>query len=1092
MTETPKETDEGAETDPPKRRRSRVGRLGVWLVLFPGVLLLIAGIGYLSLSGRPLTLPSFVADRIENELGRRTGGAVEISGVVLEVSEDGLPRVTMRNLEFAGADGSRLGQVNVVSASLAPGALMDRKLAAHSLEVSGAQITLRRAADGNFSLGLGGGGVQQVDDLGAVIARIDAILEDSALSRIGGISAEDLTITLEDVRSGRVWKVTDGRIDVRNDPQLTDVTLRAEVFNGTEDLAAVQLSLVSNKGNRQTSLSAQIEDAHARDIAQQAPALAFMDAIDALVSGSMRAVVAEDGSVESFDASLDIGEGALRPTEAAKPVRFNQARAYMSYDPAKKKIAFQELFAEGNGLRLLGAGHAYLRDFSGPWPGTLLAQVALSEIVAAPEGMFDEAVVFTNGVADLRLRLDPFSVEFGQVVFEADEQRVKAKGRVQVAEDGWTGAVDIKAAELTPKRLMALWPATLAPKTRKWFANNLLDGRINGIEAALRLVPDARPRIGLTFDFEDGKVRFLPRMPPVEDGFGHASIIDTGLSISLSQGVVRDEGGVAADLAGSTFQVFGVFERPGDALLRLKMLSPLATVLRIMNNRPFEVLEDTGLPPDLARATARLEGRVAFPLGRDLKHEDVAFRIGGTLENVQTDTLVPGRILTADRLDVEIVPDLLRLSGPVALDGLAVDATFRQPIGPESTGAVGRVSGQVGLSKRFFETFGIELPSGAVDGVGSGVFTLALEKAKPPEFTLRSDLKGLGVSIPALGWTKPAAEGGTFEIDGRLGAQPEVDRLRLAGQGLDAEGRLSLGADGKVEALDLPNLTVGAWLDAPARLAFSGNGNPPRVEILDGTIDLRRMPETGGGGGGPVALDLDALVITDTITLTRFKGEVRAGGGIDGRFQARVNGGAPIAGVLVPQRGRTAVRIQGDNAGQILRDARIFRSLDGGSFDLILTPDDTAKGFDGQIEIEGGVLGDQSVLVDMLDAVSVVGIIDQMRGAGVLFDVIEGRFKLSPDRLTLTTGSAVGASLGVSLDGVYDVAAKQLDMQGVISPLYLLNSVGQIFTRRGEGLFGFTFRLRGNADQPRVSVNPLSILTPGMFREIFRRSPPGQ
>jgi hypothetical protein len=92
----------------------------------------------------------------------------------------------------------------------------------------------------------------------------------------------------------------------------------------------------------------------------------------------------------------------------------------------------------------------------------------------------------------------------------------------------------------------------------------------------------------------------------------------------------------------------------------------------------------------------------------------------------------------------------------------------------------------------------------------------------------------------------------------------------------------------------------------------------------------------------------------------------------------------------------------------------------------------------------------------------------------------------------LKRASAVGASLGISLDGAYDLARKRLDMQGVLSPIYLLNSLGQALTRRGEGLFGFTFRLTGLAEKPQVSVNPLSILTPGMFREIFRRPPPGQ
>jgi hypothetical protein len=54
----------------------------------------------------------------------------------------------------------------------------------------------------------------------------------------------------------------------------------------------------------------------------------------------------------------------------------------------------------------------------------------------------------------------------------------------------------------------------------------------------------------------------------------------------------------------------------------------------------------------------------------------------------------------------------------------------------------------------------------------------------------------------------------------------------------------------------------------------------------------------------------------------------------------------------------------------------------------------------------------------------------------------------------------------------------------------MLNGIGGIFTRQGEGLFGFNFTLTGTTSAPDVGVNPLSVLTPGMFREIFRRPPP--
>jgi hypothetical protein len=68
---------------------------------------------------------------------------------------------------------------------------------------------------------------------------------------------------------------------------------------------------------------------------------------------------------------------------------------------------------------------------------------------------------------------------------------------------------------------------------------------------------------------------------------------------------------------------------------------------------------------------------------------------------------------------------------------------------------------------------------------------------------------------------------------------------------------------------------------------------------------------------------------------------------------------------------------------------------------------------------------------------------------------------------------------------------KQMDMQGVLSPFYFVNALGRLFSPRdGEGLIGFNFTLKGPYDGPDVALNPLSILTPGAFREIFRRPPP--
>ena len=130
-------------------------------------------------------------------------------------------------------------------------------------------------------------------------------------------------------------------------------------------------------------------------------------------------------------------------------------------------------------------------------------------------------------------------------------------------------------------------------------------------------------------------------------------------------------------------------------------------------------------------------------------------------------------------------------------------------------------------------------------------------------------------------------------------------------------------------------------------------------------------------------------------------------------------------------------------------------------------------------------------LASLLQALSVVGILEQLTGEGLFFATVESDFTLRPDDILVRRASAVGPSMSITADGAYDIGTKRMDLQGVISPIYVVNGLfGALFARRDEGLFGFTYTLRGLAADPQVSVNPLSILTPGIFRDIFRKAPP--
>ena len=91
------------------------------------------------------------------------------------------------------------------------------------------------------------------------------------------------------------------------------------------------------------------------------------------------------------------------------------------------------------------------------------------------------------------------------------------------------------------------------------------------------------------------------------------------------------------------------------------------------------------------------------------------------------------------------------------------------------------------------------------------------------------------------------------------------------------------------------------------------------------------------------------------------------------------------------------------------------------------------------------------------------------------------------------THTPAGRAIGATADGYIDRPKDQVALKGSLVPAYGLNSVlgnipllGDVLvSKKGEGIFGVTYSATGNADQPKIDVNPLSVLTPGILRRIF-------
>jgi hypothetical protein len=1079
------------------RRRTRLR--AVFQVLLVGALVLVVLVGGLVVwsTGRDIYAPVWMRTQIETRLAQSMPSTTVAFGDIVMILDEGWrPRVRVRDVRVADSAGAEIVTFSEVRASLAMQPLFSGALELKSLDLSGVIVTLRRSRDGRIALssGAGSGGVaREASNLAQLITELDDVLLLPVLSSLNRVGLRALTLRYEDERAGRAWTADGGRLRMTRDGSDVNFAADLAVLSGGAQAATLEANYTGKIGSSAADFGIKFADVLAADIAEQSPAFAWLGALQAPISGSLRSGVDEGGKISPLSATLQIGAGVIRPNLETQPIPIDGARSYFSYLPEDQKLRFDELSVSSKWGTARLEGEATLTGVDAGALTDLVGQFRLSDITINPSNLYHEPVSIEGAELDFRLKPKPFRLELARLQIADQGQTLTVNGSLNAEPTGWAVRVDAMMEAITPERLLALWPERVAGKTRSWLSQNLIRGALANTVFALRWEPGALPQTYLGFEFDDTDVRFLPNMPPIEQARGHVSLLAKRFVLSVDKGHVTAPEGGQLDIASSAFIIPDVTIRDGTpVVVRLASKSSVTAALSILNRPPLSVMDKANLPVDIATGQADLQATIAFSMVPKGEKAQLEYTAAGQLNGVKTERLVPSRKLEAAALRVVASNREVRISGQGTLDGVPFDVAWAQTLGPDATGS-SRLQGQIELSNSALSAFGVSLPPGSVSGQGTANIQVELPKGEPPAFDLSSDLRGVTLNAPPLSWTKLAQTPGNLRVSGTLGPVPRVEKLEVSGPGLSASGSVALSEARALDRVKLNRLTVGDWLDVPVDLVGRGAGVNVGVEVRGGSLDLRRSqfgPSGSSSASTPITLALDRVRITDTIELNNMQGQFTTSEGLDGAFTGRVNGETPVSGRIVPMDGRSGLRITSDDAGGVFASAGVLRQARGGALDLTLRPVGTGGAFDGTLRVSQISIRDAPVMAALLNAVSIVGLLDELGGTGIFFSEVEGKFRLSPGQITLTEGSAVGPSMGISMDGVFATDTGALSLQGVISPVYLLNGIASFLTRRGEGLIGFNYAVSGLASAPEVSVNALSALAPGMFRNLLRPPPP--
>jgi hypothetical protein len=1078
-------------------RHFLVGLLSLAMGLTVIVVLAVGGLQLMMARG-PLPLPqleTYLARQINMRL---SGETLSIGAISLGSGAGGLAnRVILKEVTLRGADQKTLLKVPEIRTDFSLMNLVRGKIMPSEVEIRGTRIKLVREMDGTIR-------VLRLTDAGEIVfegdllAQLDKILGRDEFKRLKSIALRDTRVSVQDRRSGRSWRVSDSLLALSREGNEFSLRAEVEVGVGLGEKTRIIATAKHRIGGKQADFRLQFANAIPEDIADMVSALDWLRMLDTRVSGSLTASIDQSGVVGALNGVLDLGQGQLRQTPSSVPVGFDQAKVYFSYDKTKDRLSFTQVTVDTSAGRLRSEGYATLQRGPKGFVQSMSGQFRFDNLELNRPELFAAPLKLDAVSVDYRLSFAPLTVEVGAMTVHDGAGVYHVSGKSVAGADYWINRYDIEINSADRARIMDFWPLKAIPRTRKWLVENIRNGRVDNFRGGLRS-KGGKFTYAFNFEVNDAQVRFMKTMPELRNAYGFGYLTNKDLRIDIRQGHLIAPDNTRVDLETGSFYIPDIQSRPAIGLIKLVARGGLQAALYLLDVEKFRFLQKVGLSPDVATGEVRVSGDLQVELSKYAKPKDIKFNAMAEVKNLQSDSLIKGHLLKGQRLIVQATQKGLEMNGPVTLDGVPMQAKWTLGFGPLARKG-SRVEALLGLSDHNLKGLGITLPKGSISGETPAKVVVNIKKGRTPTYTVQSNLLGARLKVPALQWNKSPKTAGKLTMKGSFGTQPTVDHISLVAPGMKASGKITFKQSGAMKALQLHDLQAGRWLDSAANIEMLSRGNA-RITLEGGSADLRNFNiETGTGtdgtGGSPVDIRLDRLTIISGLALTDFTARLRPGKGVSGTFSGRVNGGTRITGTLLPHKYGTAFDIRSKDAGRVLASAGFMENVYGGDMWVVINPRAKAGEYDGTLEVKRTRMTNTSAMAGLLNGISVVGILQQLEGEGIHFTTVDGRFLLRPDGVQLKDISAVGPSMGMTLDGWYNSTAKTVDFEGVTTPLYALNglferALGKLSGRKkGEGLFSFTYRMKGPAENPKVTVNPLSILTPGVFREIFRRKVP--
>ena len=182
----------------------------------------------------------------------------------------------------------------------------------------------------------------------------------------------------------------------------------------------------------------------------------------------------------------------------------------------------------------------------------------------------------------------------------------------------------------------------------------------------------------------------------------------------------------------------------------------------------------------------------------------------------------------------------------------------------------------------------------------------------------------------------------------------------------------------------------------------------------------------------------------------------------------------------------STLKIFSTNPLLLLEEFSFFEGIRNGELEFEYLTSETSK--TGSLKIKSFNLKEAPIFAKILSLADLRGLFDALSNEGIFFEQLEILFSVKGDELKIDEVFVNGPSLSLLMDGYIDQESKLVSLSGDLIPAKMINSViskipviGGVLVgdqKKGEGVFGVSFKIKGLPGDIKTTVNPIKTITP--------------